>query len=651
MKTLALSLLPLALVGGQARYARLGEFTGEVEVQLSAADSWMTAERNLPLPEGAWIRTGDDARVEIELDDGSVWRLGADSEGELSDYTRLSTGQNVTMLSLDHGLAYFTGQPRGKDALSLAVPGAQIVYFRHARVRLEAADTSSSIAILDGAARFSSPAAEIDLTHGTTTRVEQDHPDRFFLDRETKPVALDRWSADRDKVLAGSVSGAHVVERYGLADLDSAGQWVDTDAYGTVWKPKPEDGWAPFQKGRWRWYDSLGYTWVSDDAWGWLPFHYGRWARAGDLGWIWVPAASRVFKPGEVYWLRGEKLAGWGPLAPGEQWAPPDRPDQFLNANTTLAAFAPEDRAIDPAGFTARPKELLAAATFTLALPSPTFPASRLDTTRPVLRAGSTRIMPVLRGVSYEDPGDSLPVPPPPPRPVAPPVPARAPALIVSPPAPEPEQVAVPVLVPYPVIAGLFVPTRSGKTTQKPTVSKAAAPAATSAPTPLSHTPPRRPKQLRDRGEGEIYDRVLSDEDNPARQLADLDSWTHRYRDSDFADDRSVLYMHAYSRTGHPDKVVEIGARLMDRGIMSLGIEPREILSVLYLTTVSADQIPNPNERQRRVFRGASQALLNYVPLFFAPERKPAQVSESDWKGARVYMESAARKVLTIETH
>jgi len=112
MRRLTWLLLPAALIAAQARYARLGEFEGTVEVQLSAAGQWMPAERNLPLPESAWLRTGAASRLEIELDEGSAWRLGPDSQGEISDYSRLSIGQRVTLLSLDHGLAYFTGSRR-----------------------------------------------------------------------------------------------------------------------------------------------------------------------------------------------------------------------------------------------------------------------------------------------------------------------------------------------------------------------------------------------------------------------------------------------------------------------------------------------------------------------------------------------------------
>ena len=52
------------------------------------------------------------------------------------------------------------GEPQGKDALTLVVPGAQVTLIRGARVRLEAQDTWSRISVIEGTVRFSSPAAE-----------------------------------------------------------------------------------------------------------------------------------------------------------------------------------------------------------------------------------------------------------------------------------------------------------------------------------------------------------------------------------------------------------------------------------------------------------------------------------------------------------
>ena len=235
----------------------------------------------------------------------------------LSDYSRLSTGQRVTLLSLDRGLAYVTGQPEGRDALAVAVPGAQVTFTRGGRVRLEVEEQWSQIAVLRGAARFSSPAAELELREGQTTRVEPANAARFFFYREVLPLEIDKWSEERDDALASSPSAAHTVQRYGLADLDAAGEWIVTQDLGVVWRPKVEEDWRPFQKGRWRWLDGLGYTWISDEPWGWLPYHYGRWTRLDNLGWVWAPSKNGIFKPGDAYWVRGAGVSGMGAARAG----------------------------------------------------------------------------------------------------------------------------------------------------------------------------------------------------------------------------------------------------------------------------------------------------------------------------------------------
>src|SRR5262249_2248296 len=218
----ALLLLPLSLFAAARRYARLGEFQGNVEVQLTAAHTWMTAERNLPLMESTWVRTGEASRLEIELDEGNALRLGPNSQAELSDYKRLSTGQRATLLSIDRGIAYFTGIAEGNDALMVAVPGAQVAVSRGTRIRLEVQEQWSQIAVIEGIVRFSSTAAELDLREGQTMRVDLANPSRFFLNKDVAAMDLDRWSEDRDKALASSTSATHVPQKYGLIDLDAA---------------------------------------------------------------------------------------------------------------------------------------------------------------------------------------------------------------------------------------------------------------------------------------------------------------------------------------------------------------------------------------------------------------------------------------------
>ena len=102
----------------------------------------------------------------------------------------------------------------------LAVPGAQITLSHGARVRLEALETASRISVIEGTVRISCPAAELDIHEGQAVKVEPANLARFTLDREVVAMELDRWSEDRDKLLAASASAPHAGVRYGLADLD-----------------------------------------------------------------------------------------------------------------------------------------------------------------------------------------------------------------------------------------------------------------------------------------------------------------------------------------------------------------------------------------------------------------------------------------------
>jgi hypothetical protein len=495
MKPVALWLLPMTLCAGPARYARVGDFEGTVQVQLQAADDWQAARRNLPLRELSWLRTEGPSHVEIELDEGSILRLGPDSLVELSDYTRLSTGQRITLVSLDHGVAYLTGAAEGKDALMVAVPGAQVSIRQGARLRLEARDPWSLVAAMDGVARFSSPTAEFDLAEGQMVKLDPGHPARFSLNREIPPLDTDRWANERDNVLLSSTSAAHVAGlRGGLADLDAYGVWIQSGDFGAVWKPKVTAGWAPFRYGKWAWYDSLGYTWISDDPWGWLPYHYGRWMQLEGTGWVWAPGEGGGFMPGAVYWLKSARLVGWGALAPGENWKPPESPRLYLNANTTYANYTAASLEIDPADFGARPKEAPATAVFAQALPSPPFPASRLDAFRPPLRAGSTRAVSVSTDAAFDAPpdaprGDAAPSPGPADPAYASGQPAEAPVVVVSAP---PVEVPVEVDVPVPVYTGIILVTPPG---YKGTVSRNPAKSAVSGTNSGSKTPvTREPK-------------------------------------------------------------------------------------------------------------------------------------------------------------
>src|SRR6185503_14691499 len=84
--------------------------------------------------------------------------------------------------------------------------------------------------------------------------------------------------------------------------------------------------------------------------------------------------------------------------------------------------------------------------------------------------------------------------------------------------------------------------------------------------------PAAKKKQVKDQGEFEIYNQAIKDANNPAQQLKDLDTWTQKYPESDFKDDRAYLYMQAYSKIQPPQplKVIEYGKQLIDKDLKTV---------------------------------------------------------------------------------
>ncbi len=409
-----LALLPAA-VCAEPRIARVAYVEGKVEVRPASSGALSEAVLHLPVLEGTRLLADASSRIEVELDELSVFRLAPDSGAELADYTRLSTGQRITHLALDRGGAYFSGDLARRDVVVLSVPGVQASLVRGSRVRLEADSTFSRISVIEGEVRVYSPHFEVNLHEGTALRIGA-NSGRFSVEREIAEADSDGWSRGRDKLLP---------LRQGRADLDAAGAWIDTAEFGAVWKPKTAEGWVPFRDGRWRWFDGVGYVWIPRESWGWLAYHSGRWLNQPSLGWIWVPGQSG-FHPGAVYWMAGRNFLGWGPLAPGEMWTAQAVPERYLAAYTTFAPAVAEADEIDPAGFTPPIRDPLTAARFVAHPPA----RNAAWAVRESDRQGVIRLNPEL---------------PPPPAPTPPPaIETRAPKPV---PQPFPQPQLQPVLV------------------------------------------------------------------------------------------------------------------------------------------------------------------------------------------------------------
>jgi len=157
-------------------------------------------------------------------------------------------------------------------------------------------------------------------------------------------------------------------------------------------------------------------------------------------------------------------------------------------------------------------------------------------------------------------------------------------------------------------------------------------------------------KKVKDQGEYDIFNQTLKDAANPAQQVKDLDTWTQKYPDSDYKDDRLYYYIGAYSGSKQPAKVIEIGSQLMARDLKSVFKDPKQgpqqVLTVLYQMSVNIMQIPNATPDQIAAGEKAAAALGEYANEYFTAANKPAGTSDADWAKTKNDVTNLSKAVL-----
>src|SRR5579862_3473597 len=103
---LACSLAIPSFADSQARIVRLSQVDGDVQIDRNIGRGYEKAFINLPVTQGAKLRTGSDARAEIEFEDGSTLRVTPGTVVEFSELARRDSGARASRLNLQTGTAY-----------------------------------------------------------------------------------------------------------------------------------------------------------------------------------------------------------------------------------------------------------------------------------------------------------------------------------------------------------------------------------------------------------------------------------------------------------------------------------------------------------------------------------------------------------------
>jgi hypothetical protein len=159
-------------------------------------------------------------------------------------------------------------------------------------------------------------------------------------------------------------------------------------------------------------------------------------------------------------------------------------------------------------------------------------------------------------------------------------------------------------------------------------------------PAPAAGADAPKQKAVKDQGEFEIYNQAIKDATTPQKQVQDLDTWTQKYPESDFKDDRLYMYLDAYSKMQPPQqqKVIEFGRQLMAKDLNAAfpgAAGKLQILNIYYQVAWNVAMTPNATSEQLALGEKAAHQLLDMAPQYFVAANKPASTSDADWTKAK----------------
>lgn len=318
------------LAPGQStvRAVRISDVEGKVQVFEKGEIAFEQALPNMPAVEGMRFVTGDNGRLEIEFEDGSVARVTPDSSISLTQLRRNADGSTVTAIDALTGLSYYELNERGNQysvhfGTNIAVPIHDAVF----RVALD--NAPYQLAVMHGSAHVDDGGGlSVDVKTNQTFQADPQQPGQFTMAQNVTADSWDQWNSYRDTTLSRleanqTMARASTGDMNNPAwnDLDYYGNWYNVPGYGEVWSPAGVGmNWDPFGNGAWGYYSGVGYTWISGYPWGWMPYHCGAWDFMDTWGWFWTPGNCG-------YGLYG---AGWYPYATvwnvPKGYVPPPRP-------------------------------------------------------------------------------------------------------------------------------------------------------------------------------------------------------------------------------------------------------------------------------------------------------------------------------------
>jgi len=291
----ALLALP-ALADSHARIVRLSDVQGSVQIDKNTGIGFENAFLNLPLTQGAKVKTRERGRAEIEFEDGSTLRLTPNTTVEFATLDADDSGKRISVVNLVEGMAYVNWLGKNGDAFSLNFSHEKLALDRGAHFRVEATPQTADVAVFKGDVNVEGPSGKVTVEKKKTANFDASDNDKFTLAKNIEEAPLDAWDKDASTYHEQYAKNNSSPFGYGMSDLNYYGAFSNVPGYGTMWQPYfTGASWDPFMDGAWAFSPGFGYMFASAYPWGWMPYHYGNWMFIPSMGWMWQPGGWNSF--------------------------------------------------------------------------------------------------------------------------------------------------------------------------------------------------------------------------------------------------------------------------------------------------------------------------------------------------------------------
>jgi hypothetical protein len=311
-------LLPLAVSAEDLGAGRISFIQGQAQIQPAGAKEWQLAAVNVPIRTGDRFWTPEDARMELQFQNGTILRMDYKSTLDV-----LTLDAAMIQVHLSQGHVIFRVRRKPSKTIQVDLPDSTLVVQDKALFRVDIApDGSEEFGLFQGTMQIATAGRKTHIRTGEMLALENGSAEVSLL---KSPDEWEQWNTERDqKQIKAETSAPYLAPELNAYadDLNGNGDWVNVPDYGYCWEPQAgvSADWAPYRLGNWLWMDD-DWLWVSSESWGWAPYHFGRWISFSNR-WCWVPPARNEIHWGRGYvgWSHTSHYVGWVPLAPGEEF-------------------------------------------------------------------------------------------------------------------------------------------------------------------------------------------------------------------------------------------------------------------------------------------------------------------------------------------